>query len=177
MFNILHVNAYALLLKQHFGLLRKKNNLCNQWGISDNLQQRCLFGNMNLWQEGKSTTTFKWHHRLTHQGNDKINSLAQMKQEKCFSLYINMCPANSAIWQYGCNLAMVVIRRKEKCFSCSLPKDTTSFQRIKPKRITTVNRCGLEFKFYGQVYSDSTAAMIGKHSGVTTQINKIYTRR
>lgn len=57
-------------------------------------------------------------------------------------------------------------------FHAHCQKIPLAFKCIKLKRISTVNRCGLEFKFYVQVCSDRTAAMIGKHSGVTTQISK-----
>lgn len=57
-------------------------------------------------------------------------------------------------------------------FHAHCQKIPLAFKCIKLKRITTVNRCGLEFKFYVQVCSDGPAAMIGKHSGVATQINK-----
>lgn len=179
MFNILLINALCTSTKIAPQVAKTKKT----YAIDETLATICSRGVcLETWifgKEGSSTTTFKWLHRLTYQANDMEDQLIdQIKQVKYFSLQPDLCndTANMAIFQYRCNLNMMMIWRKnlfKKFFSCSLSKDTTSFQMYKAKKNYTVNRCGLEFQFCVQVCSDSTVAMIGKHSGVSTHINKL----
>lgn len=112
-------------------------------------------------------------HDLAYDMEDQL--IVQIKLAKYFSLQLDESTdvANLAI-------LMVYVRfehdgdlKEEFFFSASIPTRTTSSEVFKVVHDYIVNKCGLDFKFCVGVCSDGAAAMMGRHSGVVTQIKAL----
>ena len=109
-------------------------------------------------------------YELAHDMEEQL--IEQIKLAKYFSLQLDESTdvANQAV-------LMVYVRyehegelKEEYFFSVSLPTNTTSSEVFKTVSDYIVNKCALDFKFCVGVCTDGAAAMIGRHSGVVTQI-------